>query len=96
MVPKMALAFPSREMGDSDYSLHGIGLDKAASEKDIGVTIDKDLKFRVHMGDKINKANSIMGLICMAFKNLFHLDSYSTSIFTTWSYSILGRVALKW
>ena len=52
------------------YILHGTVLEEVDSEKDIGVTIDKDLKFRVHMGDKINKANSIMGIIRRTFTYL--------------------------
>ena len=41
------------------YSLQNSLLEDATTEKDIGVIIDTDLKFRAHMGEKINKANSI-------------------------------------
>ena len=35
--------------------------------KDIGVVIDNQLNFEDHMNEKINKANSIMGLIRRTF-----------------------------
>ena len=38
-------------------------LEHVDNEKDIGVTIDEKLNFERHMNAKINKANSIMGLI---------------------------------
>ena len=48
-------------------------------EKDLGVTFDSDLSFSEHMANKINKANSISGLIrrsftfldCDTFKKLY-------------------------
>ena len=36
-------------------------------EKDIGVVIDNQLNFEDHMNEKINKSNSIMGLIRRTF-----------------------------
>ena len=35
--------------------------------KDLGVTIDSQLNFEVHMHEKINKANQMMGMIRRAF-----------------------------
>ena len=49
------------------YSLDGNILENLEHEKDIGVTVDKDLKFDVHMQDKISKANRVMGLIRRSF-----------------------------
>jgi hypothetical protein len=49
------------------------------SEKDIGVIIDDKLTFNQHISEKINKANSIMGVLrrtmeymdCTTFKLLY-------------------------
>ena len=49
------------------------------SEKDIGVVIDNKLTFNQHISEKINKANSIMGVLrrtmeymdCTTFKLLY-------------------------
>ena len=47
------------------------------TEQDIGVTIDNKLSFEQHMCEKINKANSIMGVIRRTMEymdiNLFKL-----------------------
>ena len=40
----------------------------AKSEKDIGVIVDKDLDFSLHIGEKTKKANQIMGLIRRCFR----------------------------
>ena len=61
------------------YKINGDELDHVFEEKDLGVTIDSDLKFEDHMSLKIIKANAIMGLIrrsfsfldCKLFKKLF-------------------------
>ena len=42
------------------------------SEKKLGVIIDSKLKFSEHINDKVNKANSIMGIIHSSFR---YLDS---------------------
>ena len=49
------------------------------AEKDIGVVIDNKLTFNQHISEKINKANSIMGVLrrtmeymdCTTFKLLY-------------------------
>ena len=43
-------------------------------EKDIGVTIDPKLTFEKHMNDKVNKANSVMGVIRRTYE---FLDEYT-------------------
>lgn len=53
-------------MADGEY--HSI--EHIEHEKDIGVTIDTKLKFKKHISEKINKANSIFGTIRRAFKHL--------------------------
>ena len=42
----------------------------AENEKDLGVTFDTDLKFRQHINNCINKANSVVGIIKRSFLSL--------------------------
>ena len=44
---------------------------KVDSEKDLGVTIDKNLSFREHISTKINLANRNLGII---FRTFTYLD----------------------
>ena len=39
-------------------------------EKDLGVVFQRDLKFRSHISQKINKANSMLGIIKKTFNFL--------------------------
>ena len=45
-----------------EYQMDGIILENIKVEKDIGVTMDSDLKFEKHIAEKVTKANNIMGL----------------------------------
>ena len=47
-------------------------LEYSDSEKDIGVHTDPNLSFDVHINDKVNKANKVMGLIRRTF---LYMDS---------------------
>ena len=49
------------------YVLNGHELEHVFAEKDLGVTIDCDLKFEDHIAIKIKKANSLVGLITRSF-----------------------------
>jgi hypothetical protein len=40
-----------------------VELEMPEGEKDIGVLVDRNLSFNKHITQKVNKANSIMGLI---------------------------------
>ena len=53
------------KVNKAEYKLKpdGNNLAYSESEKDIGVTIDDKLNFDKHISEKINKANSIMGLV---------------------------------
>jgi len=51
-----------------DGTQHNIN--RTEHEQDIGVTIDTKLKFDQHISEKINKANSTLGIIRRAFKYL--------------------------
>ncbi|MCG8626996.1 MAG: hypothetical protein MJE68_33970 [Proteobacteria bacterium] len=53
------------------YKMRDTILKLVDQEKDIGVVVDKQLKFESHIYEKINKANSMMGLIHRSF---IHLD----------------------
>ena len=52
------------------YEVYGDEIDHVFDEKDLGVTIDFELTFEQHMSQKINKANTIMGLIRRSFSFL--------------------------
>ena len=52
----------------------GQELTSHAAEKDLGVLIDKELKFRRQAAAAANKANQILGVIKRAFA---HLDLYT-------------------
>ena len=59
-----------RDLFDS-YHLGDQTLKAVHQERDLGVIIDQDLSFEPHMIAKINKANSVIGLIRRSF---MHLD----------------------
>ena len=65
------------ENGNSDIDLYayklkddGKAMECSKSEKDIGVVIDNKLTFENHINEKVNKANSIMGVIRRTFEFL--------------------------
>lgn len=51
---------------DSSYK----PMSKSTEEKDIGVVIDNKLTFQKHINEKVNKANSIVGIIRRTFEYL--------------------------
>ena len=51
------------------YYINAEELEHRDSIKDLGVTFDSKLKFDLHILDKINKANSILGIIKRNFSN---------------------------
>ena len=53
------------------YKMKETTLKQVHQEKDIGVIVDDQLKFEKHIYEKINKANSMMGLIRRSF---IHMD----------------------
>ena len=54
------------------YSLHPDipCMDRTSSEKDVGVVIDDKLSFEKHIIEKVNKANSILGIMSRSFEYL--------------------------
>ena len=53
---------------ETDYSLGGVLLGKTSSEKDLGIFIDSDLKFRRQAASATAKASQILALIRRSFQ----------------------------
>jgi hypothetical protein len=51
-----------------------VNLQSTCCERDLGVYLDKELKFSHHITTKVNKANQILGMIRRTFS---HLDSFT-------------------
>ena len=49
------------------YQIAGENIWKTTEEKDLGITIDKQLKFQTHTGIQVRKANQILGIIIRSF-----------------------------
>ena len=49
------------------YRLMEVQLEHVFEEKDMGIIIDTDLTFDVHVSEKINKANNVLGLLRRSF-----------------------------
>ena len=49
-------------------------VDKKKYEKDLGVTVDSELKFDRHIAEKVMKANRVLGMIKRSFT---HIDMYT-------------------
>ena len=49
------------------YQICDQEMEHVFEEKDLGITFDSDISFREHIANKINKANSITGLIRRSF-----------------------------
>ena len=58
---------PNMDVEACPYSMEGKQLERSEEEKDLGVVIDTNLNFDKHISSKINKANSIAGLIRRSF-----------------------------
>ena len=50
--------------------MNGLGIEKVSKEKDLGVIIDKQLKFHEHTSYVTNKANRAIRIIRKTFINL--------------------------
>ena len=61
------LSAGKRNIPQFEYTLHNTKLKYTDKGKDIGVIVDNRLNFEEHMNEKINKANSIMGLYTSYF-----------------------------
>ena len=67
---------PRAELFDlfNPYTLRGHQLEVVDHEKDLGVIIDCELTFDLHIAEKVNKANMVLGIIRNSF---LHLDKES-------------------
>ena len=52
------------------YKLYVNELEHIFEEKDLGVHIDSELKFEENISNKVNKANSLVGIIRRTFSHL--------------------------
>jgi hypothetical protein len=67
-----------------DYTLNdGLQpMEYVESEKDIGVVMDNKLTFNQHISEKINKANSIMGVLRRTIYGIHGLYNIQTIIYS--------------
>ena len=74
-----AMSIGLRNTTDFTYYLGDVNdrieLERTSSMKDLGVIIDCKLKFQDHIKQKINKANSMLGIIRRNFKEM-DVDSF--------------------
>ena len=56
---------------EHSYTLYGTDINTCTQEKDLGVTFDPSLKFKIHIQNVINKGNQILALIR---KNFMFMD----------------------
>jgi hypothetical protein len=66
----MTITRPRSQTDKRNYHMNGIQLKETDQERDLGVIIDKHLKFEQHIQAKINKANSVMGIISRTYTYL--------------------------
>jgi hypothetical protein len=59
-----------RTNAQQQYSMNGVILDVTEEEKDLGVVVDKELKFDKHIAAAIKKANRVLGIIRNTFTYL--------------------------
>ena len=49
------------------YTIDGENINLTTEEKDLGVTVDHQLKFQKHIGEQVKKANEKLGIIHRSF-----------------------------
>ena len=59
----MRITTGNQNLGPPSYNMDNVLIKQSDEEKDLGVVIDSKLSFEAHMQSKINKGNSIMGII---------------------------------
>ena len=65
-----------------EYSMINTSLEAITDEKNLGVTIDRDLKFHMHVSKAVNKASIMLGLIRATFTCRRHSPGYSPLRYT--------------
>ena len=66
----VSMRIGNSQVEDRQYNMDKHSLKKSEVEKDIGVFIDEKLSFGTHVENKVNKANSMMGIIRRTFEYL--------------------------
>ena len=77
-----------RKHGSSDK----VTLENSEIERDLGVQVDKDLRFSQHIETQVNKANRLLGLIRRSYE---HLDAESMKLLfvaLVWPHLEFGNV----
>ena len=72
-----------RDRQQNDYYLENTKLEHSECEKDLGVHIDNKLKFVNHIGEKVNRANNVLGAIRRSFSymdNTMFLQLYTSLV----------------
>ena len=69
-VDKCKIMHLGYDNGKHEYTLNGTTLMETTEEKDLGVLIDKDLKFSSHIKGIVAKANRMIGLIKISFESI--------------------------
>ena len=67
-VDKCKVMHYGKSNGNFEYSMNSKKLCEVSEESDLGVTFQDDLKFNKHVSFKVQKANSILGLISRSFE----------------------------
>ena len=69
-VDKCKIMHLGYDNGKHEYNLNGTTLMETTEEKDLGVLIDKNLKFTSHIKSIVAKANRMIGLIKISFESI--------------------------
>ena len=69
-IPKCKCLHYGKNNPNHQYYLNGSLISNCKEEKDLGITFDSTLKFKIHMNNIVSKANQMLGLIRRHFKNL--------------------------
>ena len=66
-----------------EYHMNGTTLEATSDERDIGVTVDRDLKFHLHVSKAVNKASMMLGLVRATFTYMYLDESTLPKLFTS-------------
>ena len=65
------LCLNNREtVSEGENTVGDVTMKKVTAEKDLGVTVDKDLKIKEHIESKMSKGNKMLGVIRRTFQFL--------------------------
>ena len=69
-VPKCKVLRIGTSTLSQNHTLNGTPLDSVQDMRDLGITIDSQLKFHSHSSHIVSKANCLLGLIRKSFENI--------------------------